>query len=225
MTPPDAFELEVARIALAAAHDHGFALGGGHALIAHGIVDRPTEDIDLFTDTAGGVQPAAGKVARRLADAGLHVEQVAETDDLAGIFEGFERDMVEFVVTRDHHAIRLTLARLGRDRQPVVMDVGPVLHIDDVIGSKVAALVTRAEARDLIDVAAAQRRYTRHDLVRLGRQHDPALTGEDFADAMDRLDRLDDVVFRELYDLSPQAVAELRARFADWPRDPAAYDQ
>lgn len=223
MTSASLFEVEVARVALAASAEHGFALGGGHALIAHGIVQRPTEDIDLFTDTADAVQQAADKVSQTLIEAGFHVEEVEEVNDLADMFEGFERDMVEFVVTRNHHAIRLTLARLSRGHQPVVMDVGPVLHIHDVIGSKVAALVTRAEARDLIDVAAAQRRYTRQQLVDLGRQHDPALTGEDFAAALQRLDHLDDVVFQELYDLSPSAVADLRARFADWPREPAPY--
>ena len=44
------FQARVAQVALAVAREHGFALAGGHALIAHGIVSRPTEDVDLFTD-------------------------------------------------------------------------------------------------------------------------------------------------------------------------------
>ena len=35
------------------------------------------------------------------------------------------------------------------------MDVGPVLNLFDAIASKVRAFVTRAEERDVIDVAAA----------------------------------------------------------------------
>jgi hypothetical protein len=50
MSAPGPFQVEVARLALAAAREHGFALAGGHALIAHGIVSRPTIDVDLFTD-------------------------------------------------------------------------------------------------------------------------------------------------------------------------------
>jgi hypothetical protein len=98
------------------------------------------------------------------------------------------------------------------------MDVGPVLHLDDVVGSKVAAMVTRANARDFIDVAAAHVRYTRADLVRLALKADPAITPEEFVDAILRLDRLDDAIFTDLYGLTPPAIEDLRARFADWPR-------
>ncbi len=28
----------------------GFALAGGHAIAAHGILERPSEDVDLFAD-------------------------------------------------------------------------------------------------------------------------------------------------------------------------------
>ncbi|WFE40346.1 nucleotidyl transferase AbiEii/AbiGii toxin family protein [Micromonospora sp. WMMD998] len=66
---PDPFQHEVASLALAAAAGHGFALAGGQALIAHGIGARPTEDIDLFTDTDGGVTPAQiGAVRDAFAD-------------------------------------------------------------------------------------------------------------------------------------------------------------
>jgi Nucleotidyl transferase AbiEii toxin, Type IV TA system len=51
----DDFQAEVARIALAVAGPHGFALAGGGALVAHGIVSRATEDIDLFTNIDHGV--------------------------------------------------------------------------------------------------------------------------------------------------------------------------
>jgi hypothetical protein len=217
MTFSDPFQADVARLALAVACDHGFALAGGHALIAHGIVDRPTEDVDLFTDEADGVQAAAALVVAALSHAGLDVEEIPETSELGDVFLGFERDMVEFEVRRANQVVRLQLVRFDRGRRPVVMDIGPVLHLDDVIGTKVAALATRAYPRDIIDVAAALGRYTRAQLIELGRRADPALTDEEFADAMRRLDRLDDVVFN-LYQRTPAQIAEIRARFADWPR-------
>ena len=49
----------VAAVALAAAAEHGFALGGGNALLAHGVIDRPTQDVDVFSDEQGGVEAAA----------------------------------------------------------------------------------------------------------------------------------------------------------------------
>jgi hypothetical protein len=45
MPSVDPFHLKVARIALTVAQEHGFALGGGLALIAHGVLDRPTRDV------------------------------------------------------------------------------------------------------------------------------------------------------------------------------------
>jgi hypothetical protein len=60
----DPFHAKVARIALSVAERHGFALGGGLALVAHGVIDRPTEDVDLFSDQEGTV-PAAAELVRR----------------------------------------------------------------------------------------------------------------------------------------------------------------
>jgi hypothetical protein len=48
LTPIDKLQREVAAIALQAAARHGFALAGGNALITHGIIDRPTEDVVMW---------------------------------------------------------------------------------------------------------------------------------------------------------------------------------
>jgi hypothetical protein len=40
----------LAEIGLRAGGPFGFALAGGHAIAAHGIIDRPSEDVDLFAD-------------------------------------------------------------------------------------------------------------------------------------------------------------------------------
>jgi hypothetical protein len=92
--------------------------------------------------------------------------------------------------------------------------------LDDAIGSKVAALATRAAERDYIDVAAALTRgYTVAQLTALALALDPGLTAEDFADAGQRLDRLRDDRFAP-YGLTPDDVTRLRKQFADWPRTP-----
>jgi Nucleotidyl transferase AbiEii toxin, Type IV TA system len=64
--PLDVLHREVAAIALHAAARHGFALAGGCALIAHGVIGRPTQDVDLFTDDEDGVQAAAAAVETSL---------------------------------------------------------------------------------------------------------------------------------------------------------------
>jgi len=53
------FQRDVAAAALKVAAAHGFVLGGGNALILHGIIDRYTADVDLVTDQPAGVEAAA----------------------------------------------------------------------------------------------------------------------------------------------------------------------
>jgi hypothetical protein len=214
---PDPFQALVARLALAAAQPHGFALAGGNALIKHGIVDRSTVDVDLFTDQPDGVRAATGPVTAALTAAGLQVEAVEDDTEPGAVFEGFDSDMAEFEVHDGTDTVLLQLVRFDRSRDPVNCDIGPLLHLDDVIGTKVAAMVSRAEPRDFVDVAAALDRYTRDQLLDLGRRADPALTDDEFGPAFRRLDRLDDTVFA-LYGLDADQVAALRARFVDWPR-------
>ncbi|MFF5077774.1 nucleotidyl transferase AbiEii/AbiGii toxin family protein [Actinoplanes sp. NPDC000266] len=213
MASVDDFYRDVARIALAVATKHGFVLGGGVAWLVNGLVARPTEDVDLFTDAPGGVAAAAGEVTAALREAGLRV--VAEEGD--ELFEGMSADIQEFLVANGQKALRLTLCRLDRRKAPVVMELGPVMHLDDLVATKVAALVNRREVRDYIDVAAALERYPLARIMELARAADPALDPEDIADAGRYLDRLDDARFA-LYGLGPAEITALRQRLAEWPR-------
>ncbi|MEU8816865.1 nucleotidyl transferase AbiEii/AbiGii toxin family protein [Actinoplanes sp. NPDC048796] len=213
MASVDDFYRDVARIALAVATKHGFVLGGGVAWLVNGLVARPTEDVDLFTDAPGGVAAAAGEVTAALRKSGFRV--VAEEGD--ELFEGMSADIQEFLVADAHKALRLTLCRLDRQKAPVVMDLGPVMHLDDLVATKVAALVNRREVRDYIDVAAALERYSLAEVMELARNADPALDPDDIADAGRYLDRLDDARFA-LYGLGAAEIAALRRRLASWPR-------
>jgi Nucleotidyl transferase AbiEii toxin, Type IV TA system len=213
----DEFKAQVARVALQAAGDHGFALAGGNALVAHGIISRATQDVDLFAADPGAVGAAAGLVAEALTGAGLAVTPVAETGDLGEVFYGFDQEMAEFEVSGDGHVVRLQLVRFDRSRPAVQMDVGLVLHPDDLLGSKVAAMATRAEARDYADVAAALATYDRGHLIELARRADPDLTGEEITEAMQLLDEMDDAVFTQ-NQFSPDQVRGIREAFASWPR-------
>ena len=43
------FQVEVARVFFAMPEAGSFLLAGGLALAAHGLTERPTEDLDVFT--------------------------------------------------------------------------------------------------------------------------------------------------------------------------------
>src|SRR5215831_14090877 len=87
LMPLDELQREVATIALRAAARHGFALAGGNALIAHGVVNRPTDDVDLFSNQESGVLAAADAVERALGEAGFLAERLDRMGELEEIFE------------------------------------------------------------------------------------------------------------------------------------------
>ncbi len=209
---------QVAAIALRAAARHGFALGGGNALMAHGVVDRFTADVDLFTDEEASVAAAAGAVERALRRAGFGTERRDNAGGLDDIFYGLGDALAEWIVTAPGgEQMMLQLAYFDRARRPVVMEVGPVLDLEDVVGGKVCALASRVEPRDYVDTAAALERYSREQIIGFARRLDPGLTDRDFAEAAERLDQWGDGVFAS-FGLGPGEIAELRKRFADWPR-------
>ena len=97
--PIDELQREVAVIALRAAARHGFALAGGNALIAHGIIDRPTDDVDLFSDQETGVAAAAQAVEAALREAGFQAERLDKASGLEDIFYGISDAFAEWIIT------------------------------------------------------------------------------------------------------------------------------
>jgi hypothetical protein len=212
--PLDAFQAEVARIALEAAAEHGFALAGGNALVAHGLVARDTHDVDLFSDQAGGPGAVTATVRTALEAAGYDVAVTRPPELNDGEF-------ARLVVRRGNEGMQLDMARDWRKWPPVRLDVGPVLHLDDAVSSKVNAMVGRWAPRDFIDVAAAiDHGYSRPELMTLTFTRDPGLRVEDFTEAMRQLDQLQVDDFAD-YGFDHADLDALRQRFADWPRHEA----
>ncbi len=126
--------------------------------------------------------------------------------------------LAEWIVTTPGgEQILLPLACFDRGRDPVVMDLGPVLDIEDVAGGKVCALAGRVEPRDYADTAALAETYSPAQLMGFARRLGPGLVGRDFADAGQRLDQMPDKAFTPV-GLSGHDVTALRERFASWPR-------
>lgn len=76
-----AAERDVARIALASVD--GFAPAGSGAIREHGVIDRPTEDVDLFTANADedAFSVAIDHVTVRLRSSGFEVGLVNDGRD------------------------------------------------------------------------------------------------------------------------------------------------
>ncbi|MFD3703349.1 nucleotidyl transferase AbiEii/AbiGii toxin family protein [Nocardia sp. NPDC058658] len=202
----------LAGIALGVAGDQGFALAGGYAMRAHGMGDRPSGDVDLFTDwhRRADFPGAVAAVTAALCANGYSVEVTTSG-------ETFARLLVRSLAEPQREPDKLELSADWRAHPPVILDVGPVLHPDDAVANKMIALYGRALPRDFLDVDAAitTGRYTRDGLIELASSADRGFEPMMFADALGALRQITDDAFAE-YRVSPEQVTQMRARFRDW---------
>jgi hypothetical protein len=206
----------LAEIALrAAGSDYGLALAGGYAVRAHGMGDRPSGDVDLFTDwqRRADFPAVADLVIEALTDNGFHVDVDARADTFARLL----------VIPTDEPGAepqKMELAADWRAHSPVTLSIGPVLHPDDAVGNKVAALYGRALARDFLDIDAvlASGRYSGEQLLQLAENADPGFDRTMFAASLGALTQISDAAFVP-YGTDASAIQHLRQRFANWRDD------
>ena len=129
----DELQNKLGRIGLNSLAGYGFALAGGYALQAHGLVDRMSEDVDLFTDRWDLDQ--FGRAVEAVVDAyqrhGLEVAVVRRADTFA---------RMRVHDPEDGRLGEVDLAADYRGHEPDTLTIGPVLaevrwsgDIDNVI--------------------------------------------------------------------------------------------
>jgi len=214
---------QVAEIILSAASGCLVALGGGNALLAHEVTDRPTQDVDVFFGTTTDLADATPAIEAALTAAGYGVVPVDKTGGLTDIWEDAGEGLAEWEVTTPDgkHVVQVQAGYFEVLAKPVrVKGIGPVLALDDIAGHKACAMATRAAARDFVDIAALQeyrKKYRWGRLIELARERDQGLELADFVDAVWRLDRMVDDRFTALLPKGRDA-RWLRQHFRDWPR-------
>jgi hypothetical protein len=206
----DPFHERLAQVGLSALAGYGFALAGGYAVQAHGLLERPSEDVDMFTTLAAEEQfPAAVHAAVVAYEAaGLTVEVLLENPTFARLSVGDS-------VSGDRSKVELGID--WRQHPPTVLEIGPVLARDDAVANKVCALYSRGQARDYIDVDAALRSgaYTQQQLLHLAAEHDPGFALPQFADALRAVRRLPLAEFTA-YGLTPAGATRLIEGIITW---------
>lgn len=202
----------IAKVALVAGARFGLAPAGGYAVAAHGIGNRPSGDVDLFTSWQHREEfpELTAAVVAALEDAGYKASVVMSAATFARLT----------VTGPDGAEEKVELSADWRAHEPVQLDVGPVLHADDAVGNKVCALFGRALPRDFLDVDAAvtSGRYTRERLIELAADADLGFDRLLFADALGALPQITDAAFAE-YRVEPTVIADMRHRFAQWRQD------
>jgi hypothetical protein len=206
--PLDPLQDLIVRIASALPEAHTIALAGGGAMIAHGFVDRATQDVDLFTE----IDDAEARHVTAALRAALR-ERGLESRDADR--PPADHRFVAVDPTDGSECTVEVFADGGRLHPRVMLDVGPVLHPDDLAADKVLALWGRARPRDFYDVHALMRRYSRGALLQLAAAKDAGFTIETFLDALNAIKRLTNADWAE-DGIRVDAVPQLTSLFAEW---------
>lgn len=201
----DPLHERVARIVFDLPQARDIAIAGGNTMLAHHLVARPTQDLDLFTPLPSEVDPLVVALAEALRAQGARVEV-----DRRG--PGFSRLTVE---TAEGRQVAVEVAHDARLRESVQLDIGRVLHPDEVAADKTLALFGRAAARDLVDVAALTDRYPLRKPCALAAEKDAGFDPGVLADAVNAATEHPNVAYAEL-GLSEEATNRLRSNAHGW---------
>ncbi|MGW6605643.1 nucleotidyl transferase AbiEii/AbiGii toxin family protein [Streptomyces sp. NPDC055036] len=195
---------------LAIGAPYPLVITGGYAVQAHGLVDRLSQDLDVATESPAPIDEIIRTVGDGLAERGWGVRHI-ESSPLSGRLIATDRTTGE--------ECEVDVLKEAFWAPPAVTDYGPVLALDDVIGTKVRALADRGAVRDLIDVHAAMRHRSTAELENLGRRHARfEFSLHDLRDRLAGAEWWDDQDFAD-YGLDPEQIADLRAWALAWATD------
>lgn len=106
----------------------------------------------------------------------------------------------------------------GRLRPRVELEIGAVLHPEDLAADKMLALWARARPRDYHDVASLIDRFGRERLLELAAEKNAGFISQMFIDALAAIRRLSDADWAE-DGIEPGAAAVLKPIFEQWHSD------
>jgi hypothetical protein len=203
-SPLTKLQVEATRLFFTLPDSAGFAVAGGAALIARGLITRPTKDVDLFLVQAGAstVGAAAAGFEAAMSDRGWSHGRVID-----------QHDFVRLSITDGHEGLIIDLGRDSLATEAIGdTSLGPTLSARDLAARKTLAPFGRAEARDFADVYALARRFGRDRLIEWAAQDDAGFDRQIFARMLATIDRLAEL---ELPVNAREAVA-VRAYIHGW---------
>ena len=168
-TPHDPLGAQVAHFLLSLPQADRFALAGAAGLQAHDVVERRTEDLDLFTTDPQQIAAALDALRRSAEEHRWQVDVVRQTPSFARL-----------QVRSDERTVWVDLAHDAETRRPVGLAVGRVRDLDELAADKVLALFGRGYPRDLADVDRLLGRYGRLRPARARRRQGPRLRPDGF---------------------------------------------
>ena len=200
----------ITRLALeAVGDDAGFALAGSGAIREHGLIDRPTEDVDLFTVQQAQARfgTSLDRIIAALRAAGYTVESRRRQDTFAQLT----------IVSAQGAALTWTWAWTGGLTRPCGWRSGPSCPLRTRWATRSGPLFSRAETRDYLDVDAIRRsgRYSDEELLDLVRGVDAGFDLGWFAQNLDNVERIQPEEVR-VYGLTAGQLDDVKMRTKAW---------
>jgi hypothetical protein len=196
-------QVDLAAIFFALDAADGYLVAGGAALLASDLIDRPTEDLDLFATTpTTSVTPAKDAYVEALQARNYGVVMIQDGPTFC-----------RMVVTR---AGEETLVDVAIDSppqsRPTITVLGPTLAPLELAGRKLLALFGRAEARDFADIYVLTQRFGKAALIEQAQELDAGFDLSVLAQMIRTIERFDD---HEI-PLAADDLPVVRTFFADW---------
>lgn len=189
--------------------EYGLFLAGGYAMKAHGLVDRPSNDLDFATAHPLPVSELTERVV-----AGYRAQGFAVTVT-PGNYR-FARLLVSD--PRTGEACDVDLMKANLMVTPVMIEGCPVVGFDDAIGLKMRAVQDRCIARDLIDAASLAGTYSFERLEWLLRSQEAEFSLERLASRLELAELRGDDQF-EQYGLDHEEILRVKRFAAEWAQD------
>ena len=202
-----AFQADVARLFFALPEAGSFLLGGGLALVAHGLTDRPTEDLEAFTSKAGAVSKAAEAFVRAAIEKQWTVDMVQASETFVRLSVAGEAALIVDIALNS-----------PPDLPPTMSILGPTFAPKELAARKLLALFDPAMPRDFVDLFCLVRHWDRDELMSMAGTIDTGFDVAAFATAMRQLDRYRN----EDIPIAAAELPELRSYFHAWVDDLAS---
>jgi predicted nucleotidyltransferase component of viral defense system len=205
VTELSGFQQEIARLFFSLQSSHGFVLAGGGALLASGLSNRPTQDLDFFGSPGQvSVSLALGQLLDAIQQQNWDYELLGHTNDFARVRIIGSAELI------------VDLAVDVAPRFPVAQTpIGPVFCPMELAGRKLLALFDRAEARDFVDVYVLSMKFGNQKVFDAAAQIEVSLDKYILARMMNALERFSD----DELPTDRSEVGALREHFAEWAKE------
>lgn len=199
------FQAVVARLFFSLPASSGFLLAGGGALLASGLTNRPTEDLDFFGEMGrSSVAAVRDELETAITERGWTSTRIQDSETFVRLrLVGDDELIVDIAI--DSPA----------ERPPVVSVVGPTFDPEELAGRKLTALFDRAAARDFADVFVLAERFGTDVLLERAAEVDRGFDLPILATMLRTIDRFTD----DELPSTGSTTETVRAFFRQWADD------